>query len=416
MALIAIPPQPVFNSYPTPAFTYGSVPGDSATGFAIRDIVEKVDEILPYETEFLSMLTKRPARTQHRIDWMQDRLLPLEVTLGASLTTNGTTLTLAAGHSKYLQQWTVLKIEDELVIINGPIDHAAGTAPIVREQGGTTGATHANSLVARMVGTAIPEMTDFVLSPTSYGDYDYNYFQRFEGGIGADLAHDVLRDELYPNGGQVAAKLVKEAARQKTLLNNALIYGRRQEGTPDPLTGARRPGMMSGIPDLIRTNTVDMRGGGTPVKLSVGAFEEGRESVRAKTSQLPDMYICSYKTKRIISRLIRSREATMSEGRINVVVKEIEFDSGVVKFVPIRYWPDNLIIGVRKEQMGLIPKKGLDWHERELPVRYDGKERTISADFTAIFEQEEAAEKYVGFDTNLANYPAVEFGRAYVTV
>lgn len=414
MAITAIAPQPMFNSFPTPAFTYGSVPGDAATGFAIRDIVEKVDALLPYETEFLSWIPKKSARTQHRIDWLQDRLLPLEVTLGGSLTNNGTTLTLASGHTKYLQQWTVLLIESELVIINGPLDHANNTAPIIRAQGGTTGATHANGLVAKMVATAIPEETDFVFSPTSYGDWDYNYYERFQGGIAVDMAHDVLRDELYTNGNQLSHKLVKEAARQKALLNRALIYNKRQEGTPDPVTGNRRPGLMSGIPDLIRTNVTDMSGGGTPIKLSVGAFEESRENVRSKSNKLPEVYICSYKTKRIISRLIRSREATMAEDRISVVVNEIEFDSGVVKFLPIRDWPDNLIIGVRKEQCGLIPKKGLDWHERDIPVFGDHKKRTISGDFTCMLEQEETCEKYVGFDTNLANYPAVEFGRAVV--
>ena len=102
----------------------------------------------------------------------------------------------------------------------------------------------------------------------------------------------------------------------------------------------------------------------------------------------------------------------METDRISYVIKQAEFDSGVVNFVGVRDFPEGLIIGLRKEQVSLIPKKGLDWHEREIPVFGDHKKRTISADYSVLLEGEESCIKYTNFNSTVSAYADVTFGHA----
>src|SRR6478752_5916782 len=175
------------NTYST-ALTGGVVPGDAATGHVIRYIDGFVNALEPTLTPFLTLFGVGGEIDQRKVEWGQSYQLPHVVTLNTTMNNSQTTMVLATGEGSYLQQYMVLRIidgvtNDEIVWIpTAAADwDAADTPDIIRAQGGTSAAVHTAPLASsiQVIGTAEPQNEDHAQGSFLYGDWQYNYFQRF---------------------------------------------------------------------------------------------------------------------------------------------------------------------------------------------------------------------------------------------
>lgn len=412
MATTYIQPQPMFNGYPTPEFTNGSVPSDNggsgpAGGAWTRDRAKIIDSITPQLFPFQNAIKKGTPGTQFDVRWLQRKSKPIRFLLNGAITNVATAMVVPAVDGiGFQQQYMVYQFEDNEEIVWGrALDIASRTVTIDRAQGGTTAAAHADGVGVRIIGTAIPQMTDHVFSPVAYGDYDYNYYQRFEGGSELDLAYEVFKDDEY-DGNRMAKHLADEAVYQKKLYEQALIRGRRQAGVPAPVLSGRSPSMMGGFLQFIKTNDTNALG----ADLGYGLIEAELRRIQDKTDDLPTIMVGSFKTEQILGRLVKSRTATMETDRINFTVPEFDFAGFSIKFMSSRYMPDGVIAGVHWDKMEIVVKKGLDWHEKDIETRGDYKARTISSDRTLRVGGEETMFKLRNFSTDLTHYPETQFG------
>lgn len=404
-------PQPMHDSYPYPDYTYGSIPADTFGGGAggnyIRDVARIVDSITPTDFPFLSMIRKGKPGTQFDVRWLQRVTKPRKFNLSNAIADGTTTaMTVNSTIANILQQYMVFRFTDngEVAWVRS-LDLVNNTLVLDRAQGGTTGAAHIVGTTVQIIGTAVPEQNDFVFSPTPSGSYDYNLYQLFEGGKKGTLAYDVLRDDEYP-GDRLDKQQAEEAWYQKGLLEQACIWGVRQAGQPGPDQSSRKPGLMGGILQYSTQNVTDLSG----APLTFGAFELALRNLQDKTDTLPKIFYCNRNDLARIGRLVKSRTATMDTEKVSFNINEIDFSGINIKLMPVREWPEGTIIGMDPGDLELVPKKGLDWHEKELATFGDYRAKTVSGTFTLRAPGESKRIVLKNFSKDWADYPETQFG------
>lgn len=379
--------------------TYGTVPGDAATGHVIRLVTEFEKWLDPEEVPFTKLIRKGESVNQRKVEWGVGRLAAHQVTLGEALDSSETAIDLSSGHGNRIQVGMMLRVEDEIM---GPVTSISTDTVTVAARGasGTSAASHDTALTVDIVGIAGSENSDFAEGTRVWGDFDYNYPQRFQTYIQSDL-----REKVTPNhevkGDQMAYQMAKKAKELAILREKALILGGRQAGS------GTSPSTMGGLLSYI-TTTVNTIGASTLLSLKDidDLLKELWDDVGPEN--MATHAIMSLNTKRIIDSLINTnRLAQMTTTAADLRLESLRFSTGSVKFVVSRYFPEGKIAFIKPEDISLHPYKGLDWHETDLPVDGDYVKTALSGDFTAKFTNERCRGLIQTFDTTLANYPVI---------
>lgn len=258
------------------------------------DFREFIDLIPPIELALQNMhgsdgrgaIPKDTSR-QVKIEWQSEQLLLPSSTLDAATTAAGTTVVVqSAGdydHKLKFQTGSVLKIEDELVLVTG-YNAAAGTLNVEREFGGTTGVIHADDTPVFEVGHALPEGSDPQERRFLDRDSDHNYHQIF-GPVGVKISG--TRQAVPRFGVPAGAELGKQTTNRLVELGHsveqALFYGIRYYDS----TEERR--MLGGFQYFI-TTTVDT----TSTDL-----DESGEGPAPVIQMLSDMYDVGQRGRRL---------------------------------------------------------------------------------------------------------------------
>lgn len=389
--------------------TGATIPGDAATGHAKRLVASYVDELEPYDTPlYTAVKSKAQKKTinQYKVESHMSRARPLKTTLaGAAYTTTGTSLNFGTTNIKYLQKGMVLKIEDEIFWTTADPDLAAGTIAVAYEQAGTTNANHAQHTEVLMIGTASPlNGPAYYVSPVIYGDFNYNYIQRFLASIKMDELLRVTPDLEYESD-KLLEFIETEMKNQKILCNQALVYGKRQEGTLS--SGAERPPLMGGIGPMITTNVTTI---GNNAPLSVYHIEEISSTVWStyRGTFARDMWM-SLKTKRSMNRLLNPfREATVKDTEMNLTFDVVNLETGQFRCMVDPYIPDGEIWGLNLSEFAWYTYQGQDWRIDD--VEDNGTladQKGIVGVFSQLPLKEPLQWKITGFSTNLNDYPAI---------
>lgn len=380
--------------------TYGAIPGDAATGHVKRYVAKFEKWLDPEETPFTKMISRGENVNQRKVEWGEGRLASHQVTAGAAMSdTTGLTLTLASGHGLRIQLGHVLRADDENM---GPVTSISGDIVTLagRGIGGTTAATHSNSITIDIIGIAGQENSDFPEGTRVWGDFNYNYVQRFQTYVQTDL-----REKVTPNWevdtDQLAYQMMKKAKELAILREKALIFGGRAAGSGTSTS------LMGG---LLTTYITSHSTSLSSAQLTIKDLDDMAKVLwdDVGPENMGKTILVSLNTKRIIDSLINSnRIAQMNTTEVDLRFNKVTLSTGTFSFTVSRYFPDGKIAFLNPSDITLHAYRGLDWHETDLPVDGDYAKTALSGDFTAMFRNERARGLIYSFDTTLTNYPII---------
>lgn len=396
------------NTYPT------SVPGGTIPDAnRIIDVSTWAKALEPRETPFLSKIWRDSPVNARPFLWGQSKRVPVKTTLGVAHDATTTTLTVAAGSGVILQKWMVLEIANfqagstvtldpnrrEIVIVTA--EPSGDTSLVARAQSGTTGIAHDANAQVFVIGTAEPELQFHTISPHSRGWQLFNYVQRYEGGVKADMAAQNLATWEHPSNPMLA-DFEEETKKQKFLLEMAVWRGGRQAGNPTtPL-----PATMGGLDTYLLTNVTDLGG----ANLTPRAVEAELRDLAKATERGPEgmRLMMSYNTAAIFDSLIDPiRMATAQDTTLTLMTENVRFRFGTFAITVSHNCFDNVIYGVRDNNLAVRPFKGMSWHisrRRGQDHGADHDEQYVSCDATLVVEREAEMFRLINFNGDLDAY------------
>ena len=392
--------------------TGGSIPDANK----IIEVADWIDRLAPYDTPLLTSVGYGKAIDQDVYYWGQSYQTPLEGVLGEDLDNVETGVDVATGTGERFWPWCVIAVTD--YDVNGYLDHSTteimvvssisnDTLTVARGEGGTSAVTHtgtgANPAHVDIIGTALPQNTDFELSPITRGDQAYNYFERLYGMVQADQA--ARNQPTYENPTDVLLADAEETGKQlKILLEKAMYRGGRQRG----VIGTPTATLMGGLDTFITSNVTDVGG----ANLSVYSLESelrdqwktvGADNIATKFLMGPD-------TAAIFDTTLNPyREADMSDTSANFVFDKIRFRWGTYDLMVSRHCPEGLIYGIRPEYISVHPFKGCNWQIMDVPTEGPYQKRAVWGDFSLCVKGEATMFKLHGFNSNFDSYPRNEY-------
>lgn len=395
------------GTFPT-STSGGSIPDANI----INDITEWAMEVEPTKTPFLTEVGIGSAVEQKPHHWGQKGLPPITSVANGSHNNSTTTLNVAVGSGVIFQRYMVLEwiefqsgttIPDptarEIVYISA--EPVADALTIIRAQGGTSAIAHADGSQVNIIGVAEPEMQFHTLGPVTRGFQLFNYVQRFEGGVKADLS--ARNTPTYEDPTDVMlSDYNRETAKQKKLLEIALFKGGRQAGDPSTPIGA----MMGGLPTFVTSNFIDLGN----AKLTSNQLEGTLADLTQNTEDGPGLIrlVMSINTSRIWDRMLNPiRMAGSNDTSVSLFVETIKYRFGTFEIAPSQWCPNSDIYGLRMKNLSVRPYRGSSWHMTERPGKVHGAdhdEMYISGDFTFEVLQEKSMFRITNFNQDITAY------------
>ncbi len=399
------------NTFPTTT-TGGTIPDANR----IIEVSDWAMALEPRKTPVLTKIYDSDPVDQRPFYWGQSQLVAVETTLSGAHNNSTTTLTVATGTGVILQKYMVLEIQNYIAgsttvldstrreIVWVSAEPSADTATIVRAQSGTSAIAHDNGARVLFIGTAEPELQSHTIGPVTRGFQFYNYVQRFEEGIKADLAAQNMPTWEHRNNPMID-DFERLQVKQKYGLEMAFWKGGRQAGNPStPL-----PATMGGIDTFITSNVTNLGG----VKLTPRLIETELRDLAKNTEGGPEgiELVMSYNTAGVLDALLDPiRMATASDTSLTMYTETVRYRFGTFRLNVSHNCPDGVVYGLRWGNLKIRPFKGANWHvswKKGEQHGADNDEKYISGDFTLQVQREAEMFKIYGFDVNLDNYQSL---------
>lgn len=396
------------NTYPT-SVTGGTIPDANK----ILEVADWAMALEPRRTPLLTDIGFGPAIDQKPFYWGQSKRTAVQTHLAGAHNNSTTTLTVTSGTGVILQKWMVLEIINfiagsstlydltrrEIVIVTG--EPSGDTATIARGQSGTSAIAHDDLAEVNVIGTAEPELQFHTIGPVTRGTQQYNYVQRFQEGVKADIAARNM--PTWENKTDAMLADFEEAQlKQKYLLEMAIWKGGRQAGDPStPL-----PATMGGLDTFITTNVTNLSG----AKLTPRVLEAELRDLAKSVENGPEglRLLMSYDTAAIFDSLLNPiREATANDTTATLYTDSVRFRFGKFDIGVSHNCPNGVIYGVRTKNMKVRPFKGANWHVSQIVGKDNGADHDqmfISGDFTLTVEREAEMFKLYGFSQDFDQY------------
>jgi len=389
--------------------TGGSIPGDAATGHLKRLVDEYVEAYDPWVTPTYSKILsdgKKGVINQLKVEDGIKRQRLLTVPLTSNYTVASTTLTVGTTNIALLQKNMVFQIGAEIFWATADPDTAAGTIAVAFAQAGTSNAAHASGDNVVVIGLATTfDGPTYPNAPSIYGDFVYNHPQRFASQHTFDDLAIVTPDWERDGNNKLAEMMEEETKYVKMIVNRAVIYGKRQEGTL--ATGATRPSLMGGIGQMLTTNVGTISPNGS--NLSVYHIEDITASVWSKYRQMATTMVMSLNTKRIWNRLINPyRQGTLTDSTLKLKLDSVELETGTFTSLIEPDMPDGEIWGLDFSGFKWFTYQGQDWDVRDTsdPTRM-AKSKGLNGTFSMLMPGEPLMWRISGFNQTLSAYPPI---------
>lgn len=254
-----------------------------------------------------------------KIEWLEDTLTTSTDTLDGAIT--AATTTIVVDNGERFQVGHVLKIESEYVIVE---DRTGDTLTVVRAQGGTTAATHADATAVTVVGIAKKTGANYAISYTTTVTPLYNYTQILESSIRVNEDQAIAKDYGVPDtmayhlakliGGNTTVGEKGRAGVLALRLVDMAYYGKRQAPT-DSVAG-----MAGGLDTFITTNT----GGGSTTELTRDLIHTQLRAIYA-AGGMADLLVCSpYAAEKITAMYEDMIRTERSETRGGAVITYLQ--------------------------------------------------------------------------------------------
>lgn len=389
------------------------VPGGTRdVDFQGRDVAPFMDAVENQDTKFLNSLKKGKPGVDRKERTGIHGVTPRGSEVGGAVGTTDTTITLVTNHGVRFQQGHVLRITNS----TGASEHVwvredpgVSSITVKRGQGGTTPLTFAAGDKIRIIGIAMPQMSDFPLAPVSRGRTWHNFFQEFSKHLEMSEQGRVSPNMEYPSGDWLSRDMLAVAKDIKMDLEEALISGRRQEGSPNPEDPT--PSMLGGFVQFAELSGNVFNNSGAALGLE--PLEEMIIQMHEQIgSNMGTKLLMSIRTKQIFNRLAHpSRyQAGMTGTKAETRWNTVDLETGTYEFSHIDGIPDSMIFLYNPKWMEYAPFQGLDWKEKDFPTKGNYVWRGISGTYTYRPGKVPGYAVLRNFDTDLSNYP--QWGQA----
>ncbi|HWV22982.1 MAG TPA: hypothetical protein VNZ58_02240 [Thermomicrobiales bacterium] len=384
--------------------------GTRDVGFNDRDVAPFMDAVENQDTIFLNSLKKGKPGNQRKERTGIHGVTPRGSEVAASINTSTDTITVVTNHGVRFQQGHVLRVtktttgESERMWVTE--DPGASTLKVKRARGGTTALSFTNGDKIKIVGIAMPQLTDFPLAPVSRGRTWHNFYQEFSKHVMMSSQARKTPNMEYPTGDWLDRDMLQLAKDIKMDLEQALLSGRRQEGSPNPAD--LDPSMLGGFEQFAELSGNVFNVGGSSTKLSLEPLEDALIRMDEQIgSNAGSKLLMSIRTKQIFNRLAYpSRyQMGMSGGKAETRWNTVQLEVGDYEFSHVKGVPDGKIFIYNPSWPEYAPFDGLDWKEKEVPTKGNYVWKGISGTFTYRPGKVPGYGVIHNFDINLANYP-----------
>lgn len=377
------------------------------------NVVDWVMRLEPYETPMLSTIGIGDEIDQDIFYWGQSYQTPQTSNTAEAVDLAETAIDVTTNHGELFSKYMVVAITDykagsstlldlttrELIWLNADVSN--DTLNCVRGVGGTTAATHSSGAFVEIVGSAMPQLNDFSITPITRGDQAYNYFQRFQTSAVADEA--ARKQPTWENPGDILLDDMAEKAKiEKIHLEKAIFQGGRQRGVPGVT-----PDMFGGIDTFVTTNVTNVGG----ARLSVYTIQdELRDLYKAVGDNKATKFVMGPDTAAMFDTLLNPyREATWDTTTVSLSLKNVNMRFGNFDILMHRYCPEGIVYGLRFDKMKIHPFKGRNWQTKDIATDGPYDRKGLSGDFSFKLAAEHTMFKLHNFDVNPDSYPRGEY-------
>lgn len=390
-------------------YTFDQTGGTRDPQYVLHDRVEFMDAIEAERTEVLDSMKKGAASTIDRPRWGLYSVSARGSVLGALAADNATSFTLPTGHSARFQQGHTLMVKRKadgeygtFWVNSDPGNDTLNVTPISSPQ---LAFAEGDEIV--IIGVAMPQGSDFPLAPITKGRDFYNLWQEFSGHIEHTLQSDKTPSVDNPTGNNEDRDMLQLGRDMKQNLSQALLFGVRRTGTPNPAT--KFPSMMGGMLQMaeIYGNTYDI--GGDDVNLTPDALAYVLRDIKRKFKRSGNKWLMSYNTKVLLNRIADPLkwQAGNDSGTIRDKWDKYETEAGTIEFTWIEDFPDGVILVYEPKNLQYIPYAGADWKEISVPTKGFHSWRGIGGIYTLTAKDAPAMALIRGFNQNIADYPSL---------
>ena len=377
------------------------------------NVVDWVMRLEPYETPMLSTIGIGDEIEQDIFYWGQSYQTPQTSNTAEAVDLTETGIDVTTNHGELFSKYMVVAITDykagsstlldlttrELIWLNTDVTN--DTLNCVRGVGGTSAATHSSGAFVEIVGSAMPQLNDFSITPITRGDQAYNYFQRFQTSAVADEA--ARNQPTWENPGDILLDDMAEKAKiEKIHLEKAIFQGGRQRGVPGVT-----PDMFGGIDTFVTTNVTNVGG----ARLSVYTIQdELRDLYKAVGDNKATKFVMGPDTAAMFDTLLNPyREATWDTTTVSLSLKNVNMRFGNFDILMHRYCPEGIVYGLRFDKMKIHPFKGRNWQTKDIATDGPYDRKGLSGDFSFKLAAEHTMFKLHNFDVNPDSYPRGEY-------
>lgn len=378
--------------------------GTLASAVAKDELVEWVKAIEPWDTPLLNAFMSNDEWDQSVLQWGQSFRIATKTFLNdASGLAPGDT-SVVVDNGNIFQVGMVIEIANPMAsttdipnltnasqaVVTGISGNTLTTTPV-------TG-THADNAIITIVGTA-EELNSFHSeAPRQRGTRLFNYFQRFQAKLTADIQAQNQSTHEHPSN-PLLADFAEEMKKQKLFMERAIYAGQRVKHVPGT------PGRFGGLRQFVTTNAVNLSG----AALTIASFEDVTADLWYEVrNRAATKIVGSLNTMRIIDQLLEpERRADPTDDMVSKGIRRYKTRMGTFDFMETPECPESELWILNFDDIKLRPFKGANWHVSEKKgsdnaVDHDVK--AISGDFSLQVNNEKAMARLYNFDTRIATY------------
>jgi hypothetical protein len=333
--------------------------------------------------------------------------------LAAQLTAGGTTMTFPAGHTSRFQQGHILMVRraSDGITQNFWVNDDPGLVAATVDPLGDDNYQFEVGDTVTVIGIAMPQGSDFPLSPVARGEEWYNEWQEFSGHLEHTLQGDKTPSKDNPTGSLRDKDKLQLAKQMKQNLNYTLLLGRRKAGDPSP--AAPKPSFLGGALQMAELSGNVFTVGGPDVLISPYVLSAVQHEMqdKYKDGTAAKTWVMSYATKQILNRVMGPMRYQSGEGLSGGTYDDrwesYRTEEGTIDLTWMRDFPDGIILGYDKNKLNYCPFEGADWKEKEFPTKglysWDG----IGGIYSLKANNIPGMFIVKGFSMNIGQYPNV---------
>jgi hypothetical protein len=191
-------------------------------------------------------------------EWLEDRLMPRVLSLGASATSSATTLTTGTGEAAYAKTGDIIRIPSTGEAVRVTASDASASLTVVRGLGSVTAASAASGGQGTLVivGGSNGQGAGLPVRLITVQTHNYNYTQIVRNSYG--FTRTAQQTKWYGGKKILEYEREKKATEHKADIENMLFFGARAYSAN---SDAGHPqGQSGGLIEYISTNRTDAAG------------------------------------------------------------------------------------------------------------------------------------------------------------